>query len=157
MNLPSRLSQKYIGLILQQSWYDIERQSYIMVQIPYMNLNLVHVAGELSTANKNHNIRNIIWKSQGWINITFIGIWKKFSRLDLDGDYMGISYPHYVSIYGGFFSKGASYCKHGNTTLPKNMTTQWQDDPTIQPFYIGWLIIVEVRKYQMIRIGRSTR
>ena len=43
----------------------------------------------------------------------------KFSRLDLDYGYTGNKYNFYVSLYGKL-KKGASYLRHGNTTLPEH-------------------------------------
>ena len=63
----------------------------------------------------------------------------KFSKLDMDGGYMGNKYPLYVILNVQLLKKGASYWRHGNTPIPDHMkyNTQCYDDTTIQHFMGG--------------------
>ena len=64
--LTLRWNHKYASLILQQSWAEIERQTWIRGYRTALNLNQIRVMGKFSISNEKHNIRNIIWNAQGF-------------------------------------------------------------------------------------------
>ena len=127
--------------------------------MPALNLNQIHFMGGFSISNEK-KIRNIIWNAQGYKTGMFIEI--------IETNYQGWTWTvatrvTYISCMLAFMSNfkkgGASHIVDMEIILSLRKLSITTNARMIQPsrFQVGGPIRVEVRKYQMTRIGRSTR
>ena len=88
-----RWTQKESSFILQKSWSDIKSQTFILGQIPDLNLSQI-LGMKKTSANNKQSISNIICNKKHWKTGFFVGIGEeKSSILDFDGGYTGKIYP----------------------------------------------------------------